>query len=296
MSETMLPSGHEWRRSSAPSRRRWERTLAGVSVVVLLWLSAASADVSHVSARYDLNFSDLTFAGASVAYTLTEDFAVTPDWSWNPYMEYTSLNLKKAYASLSITPPPAPTTYASSIVDYQLWENMTWDPFTDDPLGPTVTSGLRTLSYSTPLSDAPEWDFSFIRRLVNASQGTPTYELVFYDGGWFHNSYHGTSLDNVPFTVVVTLPGTWDFRDPYYPAEAGDICNFFWNTAWSAGSYYADGKTWIELTNYDYAGQFPELYFTLWGDVVPVVPLPGAALLGVLGLGCSVWRLRRRTT
>ena len=81
-------------------------------------------------------------------------------------------------------------------------------------------------------------------------------------------------------------------RTPYISIPIVDAC--VGSDSYQQGSLWATDwtdTTWSRVTGID--GSPADMTFRTF--VVEPVPLPGAALLGAIGLGCAGWRLRRRS-
>jgi len=112
----------------------------------------------------------------------------------------------------------------------------------------------------------------------------------------------GWTIDVEPWEEVLMkveiIEATWDGTDPYFSISCSNIgidipldfkhVGEYYTTYLNSGTYHTSAELFAVLTNVDLTKN-TQIYFTF-----EVVPVPSAFILGIIGLGCSSWRLRRK--
>lgn len=150
-----------------------------------------------------------------------------------------------------------------------------------------------TMYSPDPLNTGDTWNFDLVFR--TASGGLPsaiisTLPVVasVTDTGI---NIHGERayLFDASFSGVSLAGGTSYFMTPL---NTGTVNTFRWNvgTDGAYSAYYSinGGATW------DHLGYRSPVSFSLFSNDAPVVPAPGAILLGGIGTGLAAWLRRRR--
>jgi hypothetical protein len=224
--------------------------LLAIITAVLIWTAAAQAavDVQYRWSQYNLVFPDLTFAGASADYSVTQIWAAAAAGeSTSPYF-----NLKTGWADL--------TAWADSNITYSyVWTGTAQITETLTFSNPSDLSGFRYLQYATAATaQAQPSDVSWVSRYDNL----PLFALEFMGGGSQTNLGIGQ-----PFEVAVHIPGDWSSLG----TGTGQTQFLGIDPAWTITSFFVYDPgldmTVFSAINQDYVNSTSaNVHFILWGE------------------------------
>ncbi len=168
-----------------------------------------------------------------------------------------------------------------------------------------ATSGSTIRGYALEIALNASGD------VIGATQGAyvgpyPDAGLDYHDGLWYATSWTESSggylgetsnimtssdIMNTDFVVAGTAGGVGMIDGLEFDAS-GDAYAVTWYGPSATSVYGLDSATWLATELFDLSSQLPSDIIQLNG-LSSVVPLPGAVLLGVLGLGAAGLKLRR---